>query len=51
MLSVAASRLAGAMSQIVVDAGVEGPDRNLSFGDAGFEDRLAEVGLPTSALN
>ena len=26
------------MSQIVVDAGVEGPERNLSFGDAGFED-------------
>jgi len=26
------------MSQIVVDASVEGPERNLSFGDAGFED-------------
>jgi len=26
------------MSQIVVDAGVEEPERNLSFGDAGFED-------------
>ena len=38
ILPFAASRLAGAMSQIVVDAGVEGPERNLSFGDAGFED-------------
>lgn len=46
ILPVAASRLAGAMSQIVVDAGVEEPERNLSFGDAGFEDPWLSLVFP-----